>query len=159
MLDELEAESEKIAEEIRRLEKSDTTGYQGSGKFKWPTPGYTRITSPYGMRTHPILRTKRMHTGIDIGAPKGANVVAAENGKVIFAGWNNAYGQTVIISHGGNITSMYAHLTSYSVKVGQEVKKGAVIAKVGSTGWSTGPHLHFEVRKNGNTIDPMPYLK
>lgn len=159
MLDALEAESEKIAQEIRRLQGPDNTDYLGTGKFNWPTPGYTRITSPYGNRIHPILKTRRMHTGIDIGAPMNAAIVAAERGKVIFAGWNAAYGRMVIISHGGDITSMYAHMTSYSVKEGQEINKGDKIGKVGSTGWSTGPHLHFEVRKNGNPVDPMAYLK
>lgn len=157
-LDDLEEENNKIAAEIRKITGADSAVY-GSGIMSWPTPGYSRITSPYGWRVHPILKTKRMHTGIDIGAPKGSIVAAADNGKVIDVGWRGAYGQIVLINHGNNTTTMYAHLSAYSVKVGDVVKKGQQIAQVGSTGWSTGPHLHFEVRKNGNTVNPTYYVK
>lgn len=110
------------------------------------------------MRFHPILKKNKMHTGMDIGAPKGANIVAAENGTVIQAGWNNAYGNMIVINHGGNLVTLYAHASKLLVSVGQQVTKGQVIAKVGSTGYSTGPHLHFEVRKNGDPVNPSSYL-
>jgi len=157
-LDELERQSQQIANEIRRQTSGDNGEYQGSGKLAWPAPGYTRITSKYGMRFHPILKKNKMHTGMDIGAPKGANIVAAENGTVIQAGWNNAYGNMIVINHGGNLVTLYAHASKLLVSVGQQVTKGQVIAKVGSTGYSTGPHLHFEVRKNGDPVNPSPYL-
>ncbi|MGI6144742.1 MAG: peptidoglycan DD-metalloendopeptidase family protein [Clostridia bacterium] len=157
-LDELERQSQQIANEIRRQTSGDNGEYQGSGKLAWPAPGYTRITSKYGMRFHPILKKNKMHTGMDIGAPKGANIVAAENGTVIQAGWNNAYGNMIVINHGGNLVTLYAHASKLLVSVGQQVTKGQVIAKVGSTGYSTGPHLHFEVRKNGDPVNPSSYL-
>lgn len=155
-LDLLEAESAQIAEELRKLQ--DTSSYQGSGKMAWPAPGYKRITSPYGWRVHPILKIKRQHTGIDIGAPSGASIISAESGKVIDAGWRGAYGRVIMISHGGDIVTMYCHTSAILVEVGQQVKKGQPIGRVGSTGLSTGPHLHFEVRKNGDPVDPMSYL-
>lgn len=155
-LDLLEAESEQIAAELRKLQ--DNSNYQGSGKMVWPAPGYKRITSPYGWRIHPILKTKKLHTGIDIGAPYGASIVAAESGKVIDVGWRGAYGRVIMISHGGNIVTMYCHTSAALVEIGQEVKKGQTIGRVGSTGLSTGPHLHFEVRKNGDPVNPMSYL-
>lgn len=156
-LDQLEEESRKIASEIRAL-SGDSSQYQGSGKMAWPTPGYSRITSPYGWRIHPILRTRRLHTGIDIGAPNGANIKAVENGKVIEVGWRGGYGRTVIISHGGDIVTLYAHTSATLVKVGDTVIRGQTIARVGSTGWATGPHLHFEVRVGGDPVSPMQYL-
>ena len=100
-----------------------------------------------------------MHTGIDIGAPAGTSIKAVADGTVIFAGWLGAYGNATVIDHGGGISSMYAHQSSILVKENQDVKKGDVIGKVGSTGWSTGPHLHFEVRKDGDPINPWNYLK
>lgn len=157
-LNELEEQSRQIAAEIRRQTGEDNGAYLGSGKFTWPTPGHTRITSKYGMRFHPILKTNKLHTGVDIGAPKGANIVAAENGTVLETGSRGGYGLTVIINHGGNLVTLYAHASQILVKAGQEVKKGQPIAKIGTTGLSTGPHLHFEVRENGNPVNPMPYL-
>lgn len=156
-LDDLEEESNRIESELKQL--TGGGGYLGSGKMKWPTPGYGRVTSPYGWRIHPILKKKRMHTGVDIGAPYGASIVATEQGKVIFVGWRNAYGRVVMIDHGGGIVTMYAHTSKTLVNVGEKVYKGKKIAKIGTTGWSTGPHLHFEVRKNGKHVNPMTYLK
>lgn len=159
-LKEEEEASRQIAAQIRAiLARSSSDRQFAGGKLAWPTPGYSRITSDYGMRNHPVLKQKRMHTGIDIGAPMGAKVVAGESGRVIMARPFGAYGNTVILEHGSNITSLYAHLSSFTVKEGDEVLRGDQIGKVGSTGLSTGPHLHFEVRENGEPVNPWPYLK
>ncbi|EOC99551.1 murein hydrolase activator EnvC family protein [Caldisalinibacter kiritimatiensis] len=148
--------AKRLEEEIRR--KQIAQKYAG-GKLTWPTPGYYRITSPYGMRVHPILKTKKMHTGIDIGVPLGGTIVAANDGVVRYAGWYGGYGKVVIIDHGGGISTLYAHNSRLLVKKGQSVKRGQAVSKAGSTGYSTGPHLHFEVRKNGAYTNPMPWLK
>lgn len=133
------------------------TEYIG-GELEWPVPGYTRITSSYAMRVHPITGQYKLHTGIDIGAPEGSNFIAANDGIVIKAEFNTAYGNMVIIDHGGGITTLYAHGSQILVEVGQTVKRGESVLKVGSTGYSTGPHAHFEVRINGVTTDPLPYI-
>jgi len=153
--DKLLEESAALTKEI--LQKQSSGKYEG-GEMAWPAPGYTKITSPYGYRVHPILKTKRMHTGVDIGVPSGSNVVAVADGKVILAEYYGGYGNTVIIDHGGKISTLYAHNSKLLVKEGDKVTRGQVIAKSGSTGLSTGPHLHFEVRVNGNHTDPMPYI-
>lgn len=132
--------------------------YKGNGQFQWPAAASTTITSPYGYRVHPITKTKRLHRGIDIGAPAGSNVLAAEAGTVITAGWNNSYGYYVTISHGSGLVTLYAHNSKLLVSRGQTVSKGQVIAKVGSTGDSTGPHVHFEVMVNGALQNPLNYL-
>ncbi|QEK11487.1 peptidoglycan DD-metalloendopeptidase family protein [Crassaminicella thermophila] len=155
-IDELNAYAEKIAEQIRRKQSS---GKYTGGKLAWPAPGYKRITSPYGYRIHPILKRKKLHTGIDIAVPKGGKIVAAGDGKVIHANWLGGYGKVVMIDHGGGIVTLYAHNSKLLVKEGQRVKKGQAISRAGSTGMSTGPHLHFEVRKNGKYTDPIPWVK
>ncbi|NLM42748.1 MAG: peptidoglycan DD-metalloendopeptidase family protein [Clostridiales bacterium] len=154
-LDKLLEDSANIQKEIVKLQSS---GDYIGGEMAWPSPGYTRITSPYGNRVHPILKTKRMHTGVDIAVPSGSDIVAANAGKVILAKYYGGYGNTVIIDHGGKISTLYAHNSKFLVKEGDIVARGDVIAKSGSTGLSTGPHLHFEVRINGNHTDPMPYI-
>lgn len=153
------AESNRLNSVIKSL--SSSKKYAG-GSMKWPVPGYYSISSPYGMRKHPILRKYKMHTGIDIPAPKGSSIVAANSGTVIIAQYDSSggYGNMVVIDHGGGITTLYGHASKLLVKVGQQVKAGQVIAKVGSTGLSTGNHCHFEVRVNGATQNPMDgYLK
>lgn len=124
--------------------------------FQWPYLG--RVGSGYGYRIHPIYRTRRLHTGLDIGGTTGDPIVAAKGGEVIWAERRGGYGHTVIIDHGDGITSLYAHMTSYEVNKGDFVARGDVVGYIGSTGTSTSPHLHFEVRVNGTPVDPMPYL-
>ena len=128
------------------------------GTFAWPAPGYYTITSPYGMRNHPVIHVYTNHSGMDIGAPMGSYAIAANDGVVTTATYSNSYGNMVIINHGGGITTLYGHASQLLVQVGDVVKRGDPILKVGSTGWSTGPHLHFEIRVNGKTIDPYPYV-
>lgn len=139
-----------------------TTGEIGEdyvgGEFLWPAPGYKTITSPFGTRFHPILHIYRTHYGIDIGAPKGAYVVAANSGVVTTASYLSSYGNAVIIDHGGGVSTVYAHGSEILTTVGTKVNKGDIIMKVGSTGLSTGPHLHFGVTVNGKYVNPMPYL-
>lgn len=151
--------AEKAALEKENSSSSGSGNYNG-GQLAWPTPGYSTITSPYGYRIHPIYGTRKFHSGIDIGAPRNANIVAAESGTVILASWgyNGGYGNYIIISHGNGLTTRYAHCNSLLVSVGQKVSRGETIAKVGTTGDSTGNHLHFEVRINGETESPMNYL-
>ncbi len=156
VLDDMEKESKALDELIRR--KSANSGAKGTGQLTWPLPGHSRISSEYGWRMHPILKERRFHDGIDIPAPSGTAVKAADSGTVLYVGWQNAYGKVVIIDHGAGITTMYAHLSSQTVSDGQEVTKGDTIGKVGSTGWSTGPHLHFTVRKGGSPVNPHSYL-
>lgn len=134
-----------------------TSTYTG-GKLGWPCPASSRITSPYGYRI--LFGVRDFHTGIDIGASMGTNIVAAESGTVILAnyGWNGGYGNYIIINHGNGITTRYAHASQLYVSAGQTVSKGQVIAAVGTTGNSTGPHLHFEVRINGSHTNPLNYL-
>ncbi|MGI6649181.1 MAG: murein hydrolase activator EnvC family protein [Bacillota bacterium] len=155
-LNQLEQDSKRLERIIRDLQSSSSDKPAPTGKFLRPISG--AITSDYGMRLHPILKEKRMHTGIDLRGAKGTPIKAAESGTVIFTGWMGAYGQVVIIDHGGGISTMYAHQSSILVKNGQKVARGETIGKVGSTGWSTGPHLHFEVRKNGTPVNPHNYL-
>lgn len=122
--------------------------------------GYTpRITCPYGMRIHPVLNIWRMHTGVDLGVPSGTPIYSMDEGTVIIARYSGAYGNYVVVDHGGGITTLYAHASRLLVSAGQKVKKGQMIMKSGNTGYSTGAHLHFEVRKNGGHIDPTPYIK
>ena len=129
------------------------------GKLNMPTSGGIR-TSSYGPRTHPVTGQKgKMHTGLDIGASTGTNIVAAEAGTVIVSTYESGYGNYIVISHGGGMTTLYGHCSSRLVSVGQKVTRGQLIGKVGSTGLSTGPHLHFEVRLNGVHTNPLPYLQ
>jgi murein DD-endopeptidase MepM/ murein hydrolase activator NlpD len=155
--DEMIALSKALEKKIKQL-SSSSTKYAG-GVLAWPTPGYTRISSPYGPRIHPIYKVKKFHTGIDIDAPSGASIIAANSGRVILAGWNGGYGNCIIIDHGGGLATLYGHQSKLLVSEGDYVKKGDTIGKVGSTGLSTGPHLHFEVRTGGATTDPLKYYK
>ena len=128
------------------------------GEMLWPLPGYTKLSSTFKMRVHPITGVYKLHSGIDIPAPTGTNFLAANDGVVVKAGYNTAYGNMVIIDHGGGVSTLYAHGSAIKVTLGQNVKKGDVVLLVGNTGNSTGPHGHFEVRINGTPVDPLPYV-
>ena len=129
---------------------------RGTGRLSWPLLGSLR--SRFGYRRHPIHRTYLMHTGLDISGGMGAPIRAADGGRVIFAGWRGGYGKVIMIYHGGTLVTLYGHMSGYATNTGQNVQKGQVIGYVGSTGYSTGPHLHFETRVNGVPVDPMGYL-
>ena len=150
---------------IRRLKSSDWSSLSQSNITKFslnrhcllkPVSGY--ITSPFGMRIHPITGRRKFHAGIDIGARIGTPIHAALGGKVIFAGWKHGYGLMLILDHGNGMNTVYAHCSRLLVKMNQVVTKGYRIAKVGRTGVTTGPHLHFEVRINGKVRNPRRYL-
>ena len=110
------------------------------------------------MRLHPILKVYRGHSGTDIGMPTGAYIIAANDGTVIKSMYTTGYGNMVMIDHGGGVTTVYGHGSEIIAETGQTVKKGDIIMKAGSTGWSTGPHLHFEIRINGKCVDPLPFI-
>ena len=161
----IEEAIEKYQEELNQIEKeiievtltSISPEYIG-GEMAWPVPGYTVITSKYGMRTHPITGVYKLHTGVDLRAPMGANFIAANSGVVIKVSEGGAYGKMVMIDHGGGISTLYAHGSEILVELGQTVVRGTPVLKVGSTGYSTGPHAHFEVRERGVPVDPIPYI-
>ena len=154
-LDELEATSREIEAEIKRRQQQAALG---TGKMIWPLATKGRISSPFGNRMHPILKENRFHSGMDIAVPSGTEVRAADRGKVLISGWNGGYGYYIAIDHGNGLSTAYAHNSRLLVKEGDLVAQGQAIAKSGSTGLSTGPHLHFEVRKEGVPIDPADYL-
>lgn len=158
-IDEYKAQFDQVNKEILEVALSQglSADYVG-GVMAWPVPGYTKITSNYGMRTHPITGVYKLHSGVDISAPIGANFVAVNSGIVTKAYFNSAYGNMVMIDHGGGISTLYAHGSEILVKVGQTVSRGDPILKVGSTGYSTGPHAHFEVRINGIVTNPIEYI-
>lgn len=152
---ELEAESQRITEIIRQATqrgRGPVLTLRG-GSLLRPLAG--PISSGYGWRIHPIFGTREFHTGIDIAAPYGTPIQAAQGGVVIFNGWMRGYGMLVILDHGDGLTTTYSHLSTSFVRAGDRVARGAVIAKVGSTGWSTGPHLFFEVRSDGRPVNPF----
>jgi len=159
MYEEIMAASQEVANMIRRSQMS-SVGYSGApagaGGMIWPISG--PITSEFGWRTHPIFGTARFHSGLDIGGDYGMPIYAAAGGTVIYAGWISGYGNAVIIDHGGGVTTLYGHNDSLNVSEGENVAQGQVIAMCGSTGNSTGPHCHFEVRENGEPVSPYGYL-
>jgi len=167
----LQAEIDKMTEEFNRQlealkqqqQQSGNSGSSkpsyvtGSGSFMWPVDART-ITSPFGWRVHPIFNTEKYHSGVDVGAYAGSPIYAADSGTVQTATYSSSYGNYVVINHGNGYTTLYAHQNSMAVSAGQTVTKGQVIGYVGSTGWSTGPHLHFEITKNGSRVDPQSFF-
>ncbi|AKG24481.1 murein hydrolase activator EnvC family protein [Calothrix sp. 336/3] len=149
---------QKVTAEQARNKTNSRTNIliRGTGMFAYPSDAPT--SSPFGWRVHPILGYRRMHTGMDFAASHGSTIRAAGSGTVIFAGWHGGYGKTVIISHGDNLSTLYGHSSEIYVSEGQSVQKGQPVAAVGSTGLSTGPHLHFEVRLHGTPVNPADYL-
>ena len=148
--------SRQIEQMIKRIQSGEKNIGGSTGTMTWPAEG--EITSPFGWRVHPIFGTQRLHTGIDIGADYGDAIRAADGGVVIHADWMGGYGNAVIIDHGNGISTLYAHNSQLLVDEGQTVAKGQTVARCGSTGYSTGPHLHFEVRQNGSPVNPLNYL-
>ena len=150
----------RIAEERKRLEAENKKlrSYDG-GMFKFPCPSYTRISDDYGNRIHPILGVEKFHNGVDFAAPSGSPILAAYDGDVVGAGYSSSMGNYVMIDHGDSLITIYMHASQLYVSTGQSVSKGQKIAAVGSTGRSTGPHLHFSVRENGNYVSPWKYIK
>ena len=148
--------SRQIEQMIKRIQSGEKNIGGSTGTMTWPAEG--EITSPFGWRVHPIFGTQRLHTGIDIGADYGDAIRAADGGVVIHADWMGGYGNAVIIDHGNGISTLYAHNSQLLVSEGQTVSKGQTVARCGSTGYSTGPHLHFEVRHNGSPVNPLNYL-
>lgn len=154
-LDEYEKTSREIEQQIKKTERSDGVRL-GTGNYIWPVRG--RISSTFGYRHHPVLRKQKFHNGLDIAVPSGTPVKAVDSGVVLVSGWRGGYGYYVAIDHGNGTSSAYGHNSALLVKVGETVVRGQVIAKSGNTGLSTGPHVHFEIRINGQPANPMPYL-
>jgi murein DD-endopeptidase MepM/ murein hydrolase activator NlpD len=150
----LENESAQIQTMLRGSGSGGSV--RGTGQMIWPVEG--EITSPFGERESPIFHTMEMHTGMDIAADSGTPIYAADSGTVVLADWKGGYGKCVIISHGNGLSTLYGHQSKLLVSEGQTVLRGQLIGRVGSTGWATGPHLHFEVRSNGDPVDPAKYL-
>ncbi len=146
----IKAERARLAEEARKY---------GGGAFAHPCPNYTRVSDEFGMRMHPTLGVELMHNGVDFAAPSGTPIYAAADGEVISTGYSASMGNYVMIDHGSNIITIYMHASSVDVSQGQSVSRGEKIASVGSTGRSTGPHLHFGVREDGEYVNPWKYLK
>ena len=142
----LAAESRGLPESFPRLES-----------LVYPV-SYPRLSGVFGSRIHPIQRVKRHHAGVDLAAPEGAIVRVVTAGRVVFADWHGGYGKLVVVQHGGDLTTHYGHLSEISVRPGQYVLSGEKLGAVGTTGNSTGPHLHFEVRRDGTPLDPMDFL-
>ena len=155
--DQLEQDAAQIQSLLSSGGSSSSSAPGGTGQLAWPATG--PITSPFGWRVHPIFGDSRFHEGVDIGAPYGAAVYAADAGTVVFAGVMSGYGNVLVVDHGGGLATAYAHLSAFQVSYGQSVARSQQIANVGCTGYCTGPHLHFEVRVNGSPVDPMPYLQ
>ncbi|MBR3932565.1 MAG: M23 family metallopeptidase [Clostridia bacterium] len=156
--DKAEKEAREAAEKAAKSGKYEIPPNFVGGQFMWPS-NTTIVTSPYGYRIHPVTKRQRFHSGVDIGASYGTNIYAANSGTVVVAGYNTGgYGNYVVINHGGGYSTLYAHCSALKVSSGQHVERGQVIALCGSTGMSTGPHIHFEIQLNGKTTNPMSYF-
>ena len=158
----LKKAADAVDAEIRAKEKemaAQITNVPSESGFLWPLPGYNTLSSLYGGRKHPVTGKPNNHTGIDIPAPRGVKILAAKSGVVTTSKYNNSYGNYVVVSHSDGTSTLYAHMSKRSVKEGQTVKQGATLGLVGTTGSSTGNHLHFEIRVNGSRRDPVDYFK
>lgn len=152
-------EASALEQRIRELQTSNgLSGPYKGGSMGWPLTVAGRFTSGYGGRISPITKRQEFHSGVDLAAPMGTGICAANDGKVIFAGNRGTYGKAIMVDHGGGVVTLYAHCSAFVSSEGDMVSKGQVIAKVGSTGYSTGPHLHFEVRINGKHVNPSGYI-
>ena len=165
-IDKIVKEMEAEAERKRREEAaqggggSSSSGTTQVGNYTYPLPsGYRTVSSRFGYRNHPVTGRYKLHTGVDISAPNGTPIYAAQSGAVIIAGYSSAWGNYVVINHGNGITTLYAHMSKILTTKGATVSAGQQIGKVGSTGQSTGPHLHFQMKKNGKIVDPNDYVK
>lgn len=156
-IDEMEEISKELEKEIKRLTAQSTRKY-GGGKFAWPVPGHYYLSSEYNPRENPVTGNSEFHQGIDIPAGYGKSVVAAADGQVIVSGWVRGFGKTIMIDHGSGLVTIYGHNSSLVVSNGEYVTKGQQVARIGSTGLSTGNHCHFEVRVNGQHTTPWNYL-
>ncbi|MGI6025691.1 MAG: murein hydrolase activator EnvC family protein [Candidatus Scatomorpha sp.] len=155
----MQAEEEAARQKAAQNNQQYTgTGSTATGTYIWPCPSSTYVTSAFGMREHPLFGDERPHSGIDIAGSAGSEVLAADSGTVAVATYSSSYGNYVTIYHSNGDYTLYAHMSSLAVSAGQSVTQGDVIGYVGSTGWATGPHLHFEIRVNGSTVDPLSYF-
>lgn len=155
----MQAEEEAARQEAAENNQQYTgTGSTATGTYIWPCPSSTYVTSAFGMREHPLFGDERPHSGIDIAGSAGSEVLAADSGTVAVATYSSSYGNYVTIYHSNGDYTLYAHMSSLAVTAGQNVTQGDVIGYVGSTGWANGPHLHFELRVNGSTVDPLSYF-
>ena len=155
----MQAEEEAARQEAAQNNQQYTgTGSTATGTYIWPCPSSTYVTSAFGMRDHPLFGDERPHSGIDIAGSAGSEGLAADSGTVAVATYSSSYGNYVTIYHSNGDYTLYAHMSSLAVSAGQSVTQGDVIGYVGSTGWATGPHLHFEIRVNGSTVDPLSYF-
>lgn len=154
-------ESHRLESVIQQMESSNRKAnkHMATGSGTLAMPINAQVTSPFGWRRHPIFGVRKFHTGVDLAGPNHSAIRAADNGSVLYTGWYGGYGKVVIISHGKGMATLYAHMSQATVSVGQNVSKGDVIGHEGTTGFSTGPHLHFEVRVDGKPNNPMNYLR
>jgi len=166
LLDDMDLRTRQLERRVLREEESlqevrgyldDRTSLQRANPSIWPVRGW--LTSGFGWRRNPVLGSRQLHTGLDVAAPRGTPVIAPADGHVVFAGYHSAFGNMVVIDHGYGLTTKYAHTSDILVQVGDRILRGDMIARVGNTGRSTGPHLHYEVHKDGVPRNPMRYLR
>lgn len=156
--DEMIAYFDELSKQFAQEQGEALRSALANGTFIWPVPDCTLLTSRFGYRMHPILGYERFHAGVDIGAKAGDTIIASDGGTVAVAEYSDSYGNYVLINHGNGYTTLYAHMSSMAVEAGQAVEQGDTLGYVGSTGWSTGPHLHFEIRYNDEKTDPEAYF-
>lgn len=156
--DEMTAYFDELSRQFAQEQEEALRSALANGTFLWPVPACTLLTSRFGYRMHPILGYERFHAGVDIGAKDGDTIVASDGGTVAVAEYSDSYGNYVLINHGNGYTTLYAHMSAMAVEAGQTVEQGETLGYVGSTGWSTGPHLHFEIRYNDEKTDPEAYF-